>query len=84
MDEPTSGTTSRDRGEMSEAIVLVAESGTTLVFIDHDVDFVTKHCNEVLVMSYGAPFGVGAPREILARPEVIAVFSGRPTDTTST
>jgi branched-chain amino acid transport system ATP-binding protein len=76
MDEPTSGTTTRERTDISAAIQLVSESGVTVVLIDHDVEFVSRHCHELLVMSYGAPIGVGTPDEMLRKPEVIEAFLG--------
>jgi branched-chain amino acid transport system ATP-binding protein len=78
LDEPTSGTITSERSEVSEAIEMVTDFGVPTVLVDHDVDFVTRHCSRVLVLSYGKQVGVGAPREMLARPEVIETFLGTP------
>ena len=76
MDEPTSGTTTHEREAVSQTIRMVAESGVTVVLVDHDVDFVTRHCDRLLVVSSGKPIGVGPPSEILRRSEVIEAFLG--------
>ena len=76
MDEPTSGVTTQEREAVGRAVRTVAETGVTIVLIDHDVDFVTQQCEEVLVVNYGQPLGVGTPHEMLRHPEVIEAFLG--------
>jgi branched-chain amino acid transport system ATP-binding protein len=78
MDEPTSGTTTSERDAVSHTIRTVAATGVTIVVIDHDVDFVTRHCDRVLVVNYGRAIGVGTPKEMLGRPEVVEAFLGTP------
>ena len=78
LDEPTSGTITHERTEVSQAIEMVTRRGVATVLVDHDVDFVSKHCARVLVLSYGKQVGVGSPAEMLARPDVIETFLGTP------
>jgi branched-chain amino acid transport system ATP-binding protein len=76
MDEPTSGVTTTEREAVARSVRTVAATGVTIVLIDHDVDFVTRHCEQVLVVNYGQLIGVGTPEEMLHRPEVIEAFLG--------
>jgi branched-chain amino acid transport system ATP-binding protein len=76
LDEPTSGTTSSERGPISDAIRMIAAEGVTVVMVDHDVDFVSRHCSQLLVMNFGKPLGVGAPKEMLDRADVAEAFLG--------
>jgi branched-chain amino acid transport system ATP-binding protein len=76
LDEPTSGTTSGERGPMSDAIRMVSNTGVTTVIVDHDVDFVSRQCDRLLVMNYGKSLGVGTPHEMLGRPDVSEAFLG--------
>ncbi|HEV7679607.1 MAG TPA: ATP-binding cassette domain-containing protein [Candidatus Dormibacteraeota bacterium] len=76
LDEPTSGTTSSERGPISDAIRLIAAAGVTVVMVDHDVDFVSRHCGRLLVMNFGKPIGVGTPHEMLQRADVSEAFLG--------
>jgi branched-chain amino acid transport system ATP-binding protein len=78
LDEPTSGTITHERAEVSQAIEMVTRRGVATVLVDHDVDFVSRHCARVLVLSYGKQVGVGSPAEMLARPDVIETFLGTP------
>jgi branched-chain amino acid transport system ATP-binding protein len=79
MDEPSSGVTTSERDALAHSVRTVAETGVTIVLIDHDVDFVTRHCDQVLVVSYGRPIGTGTPDEMLRKPEVIEAFLGSAT-----
>jgi branched-chain amino acid transport system ATP-binding protein len=81
LDEPTSGTITSERSDVSEAIEMVTDLGVPTVLVDHDVDFVTRHCRRVLVLSYGRQVGIGSPAEMLARPDVIETFLGTPSTT---
>jgi branched-chain amino acid transport system ATP-binding protein len=76
LDEPTSGTTSSERGPISDAIRMIAAEGVTVVMVDHDVDFVSRHCGRLLVMNFGKPLGVGTPQEMLDRADVAEAFLG--------
>lgn len=76
VDEPTSGTTTSERREVSDTIDLAATGGITLVVIDHDVSFVRRHCERIVVMNAGHPLGAGAADEVLAMPEVVDAFLG--------
>jgi len=78
LDEPTSGTITSERSDVSAAIELLTDIGVPTVLVDHDVDFVTRHCSRVLVLSYGKQVGVGSPAEMLTRPDVIETFLGTP------
>lgn len=76
VDEPTSGTTTSEREEVSGTIDLAAGRGITLVIIDHDVSFVRRHCERIVVMNAGHPLGTGPADEVLALPEVVEAFLG--------
>ena len=76
LDEPTSGTTTNERELISEAIEMLAESGTAILLIDHDVTFVGRHCAAVLALNSGKSLAVGSPEEVLAVPAVAEAFLG--------
>lgn len=76
VDEPTSGTTTSEREDVSRAIDSAAQSGITIVVIDHDVSFVRRHCGTIVVMDSGRQLALGAPVEVLQRPDVIEAFLG--------
>jgi len=78
LDEPTSGTTTGERKDVSQALRAVSEQGISTVVVDHDVDFVSRHCTRVLVVSHGKSLGCGTPAEMLRRADVVEAFLGVP------
>jgi len=76
LDEPTSGTTSSERAIISRSIELLTQRGIALILIDHDVDFVTKHCDELLALGSGLPLATGPTRNVLADNKVREAFLG--------
>jgi branched-chain amino acid transport system ATP-binding protein len=76
LDEPTSGIVTSERAEISAAIGHVDEIGVTTVLVDHDIDFVVRHCGNVVVLNHGKQIAIGDPVEVLRRPEVVTAFVG--------
>jgi len=81
LDEPTSGTTSAERTGISEVIDLLAGTESTVVLVDHDVDFVLRHTQRVLALDHGQVIAIGPGQEILDNPAVRAAFLGLQSDT---
>jgi energy-coupling factor transporter ATP-binding protein EcfA2 len=52
-DEPMPGTTSEDRPAISAAPDLLAEHGTTVIVVDHDVDFVARYARSLVALDQG-------------------------------
>ncbi|WP_116953366.1 ABC transporter ATP-binding protein [Jiangella endophytica] len=76
LDEPTSGTTSGERPSISEALDLLLADGRTVVVVDHDVDFVTRHAERVAALDRGVLLATGTSREVLADPVVRRIYLG--------
>jgi branched-chain amino acid transport system ATP-binding protein len=76
LDEPTSGTTSDERGTISSVLQDVAATGLTMLVIDHDVSFISGISSRLLVLNYGQLLAEGPPDEVLARHEVIEAYLG--------
>lgn len=76
LDEPTSGIAIQERGLIADIIGRIRSMGITAVVVDHDVDFVTKACDRILVMNYGRVLGTGAPQEVFQRADVMKAYIG--------
>jgi ABC-type branched-subunit amino acid transport system ATPase component len=53
LDEPTSGSSSEEREIMELVLEKIKASGITLVMVDHDVDFVQRMVDTVILMDAG-------------------------------
>jgi branched-chain amino acid transport system ATP-binding protein len=76
LDEPTSGTMSEERAEISDAVRGLVHPDTSVLIVDHDVDFVLSHCDRVVAMRAGLVLAVGPARQVLAHPDVERAFLG--------
>lgn len=72
LDEPTSGVSTTEKFAIMDTIVNVLRSEKiTALFVEHDMDVVERYADRVLVWDSGRVMTEGAPREVLAKREVI-------------
>jgi branched-chain amino acid transport system ATP-binding protein len=75
LDEPTSGLSSEEVHAMMSALTTVrSETSCAVLLVEHDVPYVMKHCDRIIVMNLGRVFAEGSPEEIAAHPDVRAVY----------
>ena len=66
MDEPTSGVSLEDKGEVMDTLCTVlAERSCAVVFVEHDLEIVEKYADRVGVWGNGKMLSVGAPEQVL-------------------
>lgn len=77
LDEPTSGVASEEKFPIMDLVMeaLSAEQVTTL-FVEHDMDIVTRYSERVLAFYDGRIIANDAPDEVLADPEVQRYVTG--------
>jgi len=77
MDEPTSGVASADKFAVMEILVSALRSAkVSSVFVEHDMEMVTRYATRVAVWSQGKIQSTGEPVRVLADPEVIRTVIG--------
>jgi branched-chain amino acid transport system ATP-binding protein len=77
LDEPTSGVSTRDKGQIMDTIASVVRGeGITAVIVEHDMDVVFKYSDRIVVMQQGAILAEGAPDEIRNNDQVAMVLLG--------
>ncbi len=52
------------------------ERGYTFCMIEHDMDFISRLCDPVIVMAEGALLTIGTPEEVKSNPQVIEAYLG--------
>ena len=80
MDEPFGALDPITRAALQDEIARIhAESGTTIVFVTHDMDEALKLATRIAIMAQGQLVQIGAPTELLSAPasDFVRNFIGR-------
>ena len=71
LDEPTSGVASDDKFEIMDLVMgAVREQGVTVLFVEHDMDIVSRYADRLIAFYEGRVIADGAPAAVLAADEV--------------
>jgi branched-chain amino acid transport system ATP-binding protein len=78
LDEPTSGVSAEEKFPMMDTIMdaLGQEQGTTVLFVEHDMDIVERHANRVIAFYAGRVIADDAPAIALATDDVRRYVTG--------
>ncbi len=76
LDEPAAGLNPKETLEIDELIQKVAETGVTIVLVEHDMKMVMNVSDHILVLDYGKKLAEGTAEEIRQNPDVIAAYLG--------
>ncbi len=78
LDEVGAGVNRTLLNTIGDAIIrLNRERGYTFCMIEHDMDFISRLCNPVIVMAEGSVLAEGTAEEVKANEEVIEAYLGR-------
>ena len=61
---------------ISELLLRLKKEGMTILFIEHDMEFVMNIADNVIVLDYGEEIAVGKPSEIQKNKRVIDAYLG--------
>jgi branched-chain amino acid transport system ATP-binding protein len=78
LDEPAAGLNHTETAEIDTLIAKVAQSGVTVVLVEHDMKLVMNLSDHILVLDYGKKLTEGTAAEVRANPDVIAAYLGAP------
>jgi branched-chain amino acid transport system ATP-binding protein len=80
LDEPGAGLNHDEQQRLATLIRAIREQGTTVLLVDHHIDFVLGLSDEVLALSYGEKLAEGSPELVRRHPAVIAAYLGEDAD----
>ena len=76
LDEPAAGLNPKETIEVDHLVRKVADSGITVVLVEHDMKMVMNLSDRILVLDYGKKLAEGTGAEIRKNPDVIAAYLG--------
>ncbi len=76
LDEPAAGLRRKEKHALGDLLRRLRDDGVTILIVEHDMDFVMKLVNRLVVMNFGSKLVEGAPAEVRADREVQAAYLG--------
>ncbi len=76
LDEPAAGLNPKETIEVDALVRKVADSGVTVVLVEHDMKMVMNLSDRILVLDYGKKLAEGTGAEVRRNPDVIAAYLG--------
>ena len=76
LDEPGAGLTASEKSRLIDVLHTLAEAGTSVLLVDHDMDLVMRACEIVTVLDAGIVIAEGEPDAIRTDEKVLAVYLG--------
>ena len=76
LDEPAAGLNSTETKELQNLLEKVSTSGTTLLVVEHDMNFVRNLCQRVVVLNFGKKIFEGTPNSVAKDPQVLEAYLG--------
>lgn len=76
LDEPAAGLDAVESRWLGARLRAIADHGTAILLVDHDMQLVLDFCDEIRVLDFGELIASGAPSEIRRDPRVVAAYLG--------
>lgn len=77
LDEPAAGFNPVETAEIDDLIKKIADSGVTIVLVEHDMKLVMHISDRILVLNFGEKLAEGSARDVCRNPDVIAAYLGQ-------
>src|SRR5690606_26855661 len=78
LDEPAAGPTAPEQQALAAELRGLADAGTALVVVEHNVPFLMGLADRLVCLDAGRIAAEGTPAEIRADPRVTAIYLGAP------
>ena len=77
LDEPAAGMNPNETEDLREFIIGLNKQGYTIVVIEHDMKFIMRSCNHILVLNFGQKLFEGTPDEVKENRDVQVAYFGK-------
>jgi len=76
LDEPAAGLRRKEKMALADLLRKLREEGVTILIVEHDMDFVMKLVDRLVVMNFGSKLVEGPPGAVRADERVQAAYLG--------
>jgi branched-chain amino acid transport system ATP-binding protein len=76
LDEPAAGLNTAERSELLGALESAVGLNVTILLIEHDMSFIARLCDHVVVLHFGRKIADGTIEEIRSNKDVIEAYLG--------
>jgi branched-chain amino acid transport system ATP-binding protein len=76
LDEPAAGLNRVESDNLAALIRKIRDGGTTVLFVEHDMDLVMRVAETIHVLDFGEHIAHGTPAEVKANPAVLKAYLG--------
>ena len=76
LDEPAAGLRRKEKMALADLLRKLREEGVTILIVEHDMDFVMKLVDRLVVMNFGSKLVEGSPAAVRADERVQAAYLG--------
>ena len=76
LDEPAAGLRRLEKDALAELLRRLRDEGVTILIVEHDMDFVMKLVDRLVVMNFGQKLIEGSPSQVRADPRVQDAYLG--------
>lgn len=76
LDEPAAGLRHAEKQALGDLLRQLKREGVTILIVEHDMDFVMKLVDKLVVMNFGCKLMEGNPAEVRRDPQVQAAYLG--------
>jgi len=76
LDEPAAGLRRKEKQALGALLRKLRDEGVTILIVEHDMDFVMKLVDRLVVMTFGTKLAEGSPAAVRSDAQVQAAYLG--------